>query len=40
MDAVREVGAEFLVVEQDSTYLTPLESLSISRDYLRDTLGV
>ncbi len=40
MDAVREVGAEFLVVEQDSTHLTPLESISISRDYLRDTLGV
>ena len=40
MDAVREVGAEFLVVEQDSTYLTPLQSISISRDYLRDTLGV
>ncbi len=40
MQAIREVGAEFLVVEQDSTHLTPLESISISRDYLRDTLGV
>ncbi len=40
MQAVREVGAEFIVVEQDSTHLTPLESISISRDYLRDTLGV
>ena len=40
MQAIQEVGAEFLVVEQDSTHLTPIESISISRDYLRDTLGV
>lgn len=40
MQAVREVGAEFIVVEQDSTHLSPLESCSISRDYLRDSLGI
>jgi len=33
-------GAEWIVAEQDSTKLTPLESLTISRAYMRDHLGV
>ena len=40
MDAAREVGASFVVAEQDQTELTPLEAVSISRAYMRDALGV
>lgn len=36
----RQHGAQWIVAEQDSTALTPLESCTISRAYLRDTLGV
>ncbi len=38
--AARLAGAEWIVTEQDNTKLTPPESAAISRDYLRDTLGV
>jgi sugar phosphate isomerase/epimerase len=40
MQAAREVGAEWIVAEQDSTALPHLESVTISRRYLRDKLGV
>lgn len=35
-----EVGAEWIVAEQDSTKLSASESVSISRAYLRDHLGI
>jgi sugar phosphate isomerase/epimerase len=38
--AARQVGAEWIVAEQDSTQLTPLEAATISRAYLREELGV
>jgi sugar phosphate isomerase/epimerase len=38
--AARAANAEWIVAEQDSTRLTPLESLTISRAYMRDALGV
>jgi sugar phosphate isomerase/epimerase len=40
MAAAREVGAEWIVAEQDSTTLPHLESITISRRYMRDELGV
>lgn len=40
MEAAREVGAEWIVAEQDSTSLPHRESVTISRNYLRDVLGV
>src|SRR5437660_1352133 len=40
MQAAREVGAEWIVAEQDRTELPHLESVRISRDYLRRELGV
>lgn len=40
MAAAREVGAEWIVAEQDQTRLPHLESATISRTYLRDELGV
>ena len=39
-DAAIKAGAEWIVYEQDNTTLTPLESATISRNFLRDTLGV
>ena len=38
--AALEVGAEWIVAEQDRTALPHLESVTISRKYLRDALGV
>lgn len=38
--AAKQVGAEWVVAEQDNTTLAPLESVTISRAYLRDVLGV
>ncbi len=38
--AAREVGATWIVAEQDQTKLPHLESATISRTYLRDVLGV
>ena len=35
-----QVGAEWLVYEQDSTNLSPLEAATVSRAYLRDSLGL
>ncbi len=40
MAAVRETEATHLVSEQDSTELTPLEAVTISRAYMRDKLDV
>ncbi len=40
MRAAREVGAEWIVAEQDRTDLPHLESVTISRNYMRDELGV
>ncbi len=40
MAAGREVGAECIVAEQDRTELPHLESVRISRDYMRRELGV
>jgi sugar phosphate isomerase/epimerase len=40
MAAAREVGAEWIVAEQDRTELPHLESVTISRNYMRDELGV
>ena len=39
-DAALKAGAEWIVYEQDNTTLTPLESAAISRNFLRDTLGL
>ena len=38
--AARAAGAQWIVAEQDSTTLPHLESVTISRTYLRDVLGV
>jgi sugar phosphate isomerase/epimerase len=38
MEAAREVGAEWIVAEQDITELPHQESISISRTYMRDEL--
>ncbi|HSV74898.1 MAG TPA: sugar phosphate isomerase/epimerase [Chthonomonadales bacterium] len=40
MEAALEVGAEWIVAEQDRTALPHLQSATISRTYLRDKLGV
>lgn len=40
MEAAREVGAEWIVAEQDSTTLPHRESATISRTYLREKLGI
>jgi sugar phosphate isomerase/epimerase len=40
MQAAREVGAEWIVQEQDRTTLDPAESITISRRYMREHLGV
>lgn len=40
MAAAREVGAEWIVAEQDRTELPHLEAVTISRQYMRDRLGV
>jgi sugar phosphate isomerase/epimerase len=39
-EAAQEIGAQWIVAEQDSTKLPPAESAAISRAYLRDALGV
>lgn len=38
--AAKQAGATWIVAEQDSTTLTPLESATISRAYLKEALGV
>lgn len=38
--AAREVNPSYIVAEQDSTQLAPEESISISRAYMRDALGL
>jgi sugar phosphate isomerase/epimerase len=40
MQAALQAGAQWIVAEQDSTLLSPAESVAISRKYLRDELGV
>jgi sugar phosphate isomerase/epimerase len=40
MQAAQETGAEWIVVEQDTTQLTPEESIAISRTYLRNQFGI
>jgi len=40
MAAAREVGAEWIVQEQDRTELPHLEAITISRDYMRRELGI
>ena len=41
LEACRECGTELIIVEQDKTYeYTELEAIKISRDYIRDTLGI
>ena len=38
--AAVQASAEWIVYEQDNTQKTPLESATISRDYLKSTLGI
>ena len=38
--AAREAGAEWIVAEQDRTELPHLESVTITRDYMKQELGV
>jgi sugar phosphate isomerase/epimerase len=38
--AAMDAGATWIVAEQDSTALTPLEAVTISRKYLKEVLGV
>lgn len=38
--AALKANAEWIVYEQDNTTLTPLESATISRNFLRETLGL
>lgn len=38
--AALEVGASWIVVEQDRTALSPAESISLSRRFLREQLGI
>ncbi len=38
--AALDAGAQWIVAEQDSTTLSPLESATVSRKYLLDVLGV
>lgn len=40
MQAARETGAEWIVVEQDTTQLTPEDSIAMSRNYLREAFGI
>jgi len=40
MAAARETNPSFIVAEQDHTDLSPAEAASISRNYMRDVLGV
>jgi hypothetical protein len=40
MSAARETNPSFVVAEQDRTELTPLEAVTISREYMRDALNV
>jgi sugar phosphate isomerase/epimerase len=40
MATAREVGAEWIVAEQDRTELPHLEAITITRDYMRRELGV
>jgi sugar phosphate isomerase/epimerase len=40
MAAARETDASYIVAEQDRSELTPLEAVTISRAYMRDSLGV
>ncbi|HLV81939.1 MAG TPA: sugar phosphate isomerase/epimerase [Chthonomonadaceae bacterium] len=40
MEAARQANARWIVAEQDSTTLPHLESVQISRRYMRDVLGV
>ena len=40
MQAAQQVGARWIVYEQDTTQLSSAESVTISRNYLRDALGV
>jgi len=40
MAAARETDLKFIVAEQDSSELSPLEAVSISRDYMRASLDV
>lgn len=39
-NAAMDAGATWIVAEQDSTALTPLEAVTISRKYLKEVLGV
>ena len=39
-EAAVKANAEWIVYEQDNTALTPIESATISRNFLRDTLGL
>ena len=40
MDAAREVGAPYIVAEQDNSELPAVEAATISRTYMRDALGI
>jgi sugar phosphate isomerase/epimerase len=40
MRTAMEVGADWIVAEQDNTLLPPLESITISRQYMKSALGV
>ena len=40
MAAALETSPTFVVAEQDNTELSPLEAVTISRDYMRDALDV
>ncbi|CEK13131.1 sugar phosphate isomerase/epimerase family protein [Chthonomonas calidirosea] len=38
--AAQEVGARWIVVEQDRSQLPPLEAITVSRNYLRERFGI
>ncbi len=40
LDAANEQGAEFVILEQDATQLTPMESIKISMDSFRKYNGI
>lgn len=40
LDAANEVGAEYVILEQDATQLTPMESIKISMDNFRKYDGI
>ena len=40
LDAANQVGAEYVILEQDFTQLSPMESIQISMDSFRKYQGI